>query len=613
MPANLLGLRENPFAAGHDPRLILETSARAEIVARFRHALGTGEPFILVTGESGVGKTSVITQALAEEKAWSALITNPLLTRSELLEEICLRFGVDLPESGSKPRLLAELERHLTEIRREGEIPVLVIDEAHDLSLELLEELRLLSNLEFKSRPLVQIALVGLPELEARLAKPELAQLRQRIAAHGRLQSLDADDTRHYVHHRVTAAGGDGPERFPRETCLEIHRHTRGVPRAINTLAGQALLAASRESERVVTLRHVQSAAADAWMHGVADGAPPASPAAQAPARPATESPRPRAKSESAEIAPATAPATPPVKESKPAAAAKTPPVPKPVASSKPKPEAEILPTAEPAAAPAPLPPRPAGDPEVRQWISRFVDPDKPLQIGVHAGLAPGTIEGFSDEALERGGDDEGAPAAPSPGPRAERRRVPMPARRRARRDSAILTTAGAAVLTIAAAVVIVPRLQRPAPLPAHSASAIATPGVPATPDSRAAPARRRDKTARHTPARTQAAPALAGPERLPASGAAADTVTAPKRWQGIEVATYLDPYRASAESARLAEITGLSSRVTEADDRSGEAYRVVLGSFGSRRKAERVADDLIGRGLIQQARIVQLGPIRPD
>jgi type II secretory pathway predicted ATPase ExeA len=589
MSANLMGLRENPFAAGHDPRLIFEHESRAETVAGFRQALAAGEPFVLLTGESGVGKTSVVTQVLAEEKAWSAIITNPLLTRAELLEEICLRFGVDLPESASKPRLLAELEKHLAEIRREEGAPVLVVDEAHDLSLELLEELRLLSNLEFKGRPLLQIVLVGLPTLEARLAQADLAQLRQRIGTHLRLKPLDAESTWRYLHHRVAEAGGDGSERFPDETCLEIHRLTRGIPRAVNTLAGHALIVASRESERVVIIRHVQSAAADTWLRNVADAPPSAGPSPPAPeAKTPAEKPRAKAAAPPPKPAkPETEPPARPVKTSKQSAKG-APPTPAPTPSAPPASEGPA--PAEPRESTEPLPPRSSGEPEVRAWISRFVDPDNPIQIGLRAGTSS---QPFLDAQSESQLDD--VPADPTASPMPRPRRAPAPSAPRPRaRDPHWISLAAGIVLVASAGIVFLPRLAKRPHAPADSAAV--TMALP-TGSPTASPAQTRRGGAGSTKKGSS------GKHATPDS-------TAAHRWQGLEVATYLDPYRASSESERLSELTGLSARVMEAGDSQGEAYRVVLGSFGSRHKAERAADDLVRRGFIEQARVVPLGPI---
>ena len=551
MSANLLGLGENPFAAGHDPRLIHSTPLRAEILSRFRQALGTGEPFIVITGETGIGKTSVVSEALADPRTWAAFITNPSLTRAELLEEICLRFGVDVAEQGSKPQRLARLERHLVEIREAGDVPALVIDEAHDLSVELLEELRLLSNLELGGKPLLPIVLVGLPALEARLGEAGLEQLRQRIAVHARLEPLDAAETERYVHHRVQVAGSDGAERFPSETCLEIHRVTRGIPRAINALAGRALVAASRESERVVTPAHVEASATDTWLHNVASGAP-------------------RATSDT--------PPPPPRKARKPA-------TPKP--SESPAPEvAELAPPPTPApSGPQPIGSPPATESDVRAWVSRFVDPDQPVIIGVRAMESHGAFAGYADPDWEEAADDPSLPAVPgAPGPRRAAPRSLLRARRGA--VSPWLTGVAVVVVAGALAVVLVPRLR----------------GVAAT--SGAAP--QATVASRESPAGPT--PQTVAQKTAPAVAAPVDTVPAkPKRRVGLEVATYLDPYRASAESARLAEITGLSARVMESPE-GVEVYRVVLGSFGSRRRAERAADDLIARGLVEQATVVTLG-----
>ena len=625
MSDNQPGPRENPFAAGHDPRLVYEHDQRAEVVAGFRQALSACEPFILVTGEAGVGKTSIVTQVLTDEKAWSAFITNPALTRAELLEEICLRFGVDLPEAVSKPRLLAELERHLAEIRREDGAPVLVVDEAHNLSLELLEELRLLSNLEFKGRPLVQIVLVGLATLDARLSEPDLGQLRQRIGTHLRVRPFGGEDTWRYIHHRVTAAGGNAAEAFPDETCIEIHRLTRGVPRSINTLASHALQAAARDSEKIVTVKHVQASAAGTWLRGAAES--PARPAtsAAAPAPTATPPPAPKAPAErprpkpgappvagdkpasprpvAAEKPATEEPIAPPAKESKPAtkpaARPSAKPVPKgePVAKTAEKPPQSEKPAPPPPAEPEPqaesLPPRSSGEPEVREWISRFVDPDNPIQIGVRAGADTAVfLQDERDPDAEFDVAAENLAMASSTGPKAPRKAgAPPPKGGRGRRDTTWITATAGGVVVLAALVVFVPRMKSTGGAPADSAAVVAMPSQEPTPEPKERPSRRRDRTRTGDQIRVSA-----------------DTAAASRpRWQGIEVATYLDPYRASAESSRLSELTGLSTRVMEASDPDGDAYRVVLGSFSSRKKAERAADDLIRRGLIDQARVVPL------
>jgi general secretion pathway protein A len=380
MSADLIGPGEHPFAAGHDARFVYGTSERAEFLARARHGLTSGEPFLLLTGETGVGKTSIVTELLDDGRIWAAQINHPRLSAPELLEEVCTRFGADLPKKSSKPQMLASLERQLAEIRAEG-IAVLVIDEAHTLSPELLEELRLLSNLEANGKPLLQIVLVGLPELEARLAQPELEQLRQRIGVQGRVSVLDVTETEHYLHHRVAAAGGDPAQSFPQETCREIHRLTRGVPRTINTLAGQALLAAEHEASPTVTVAHVQAAAPDARRSDTATEAPPT-------------------------VTPA---------------------------------ETQDVPGESPELAGTMTEPRRSSDPDVRAWVSRFVDPDKPLQIGAQALAAQclaelsegGFDEGFSDGDAGDGEGGGGAAPAPRPGPR---RTAAAPAARRRRR-----------------------------------------------------------------------------------------------------------------------------------------------------------------------------------
>ncbi|NOT34183.1 MAG: AAA family ATPase, partial [Candidatus Eisenbacteria bacterium] len=268
-----LGLRENPFVAGHQPRFVYPSREHQEALAHLRFGIENREPFVLITGEVGTGKTTAIYDAL---NGWGArtvvaLITNSSLTRAELIEEIALRFGLALPPGTSKPQALVQLERHLREVRTRGELAILLLDEAQNLDRELLEEIRLLSNLEEQGAKLLQIFLVGQPELEEKLTRPELRQLKQRIVVHYRLKPMGADETEHYIRHRVAVAGGNSYELFPVETCRAIFALTHGIPREINTVSGQAMLNAYVDDSRVVRPDHVHSVARENEFRSVID------------------------------------------------------------------------------------------------------------------------------------------------------------------------------------------------------------------------------------------------------------------------------------------------------------------------------------------------------
>src|SRR5215831_4255714 len=253
------GLRENPFAAGHQSKYVYPSREHQEALAHLRFGIENREPFVLITGEVGTGKTTALYDALSEWKSRAvvALITNSALTRSELYEEICLRFGVPLAPPISKPMLMGQLERFLLGIRSRGEFGILLVDEAQNLDRGLLEEVRLLSNLETQGEKLLQIFLVGQPELEEKLMQPELRQLRQRIAVHYRLRPMSQDDTERYIHHRISVAGGHALTVFPSDACAEVFRMTHGIPREINTVAAQALLNAFVEDSPSVKPEHV--------------------------------------------------------------------------------------------------------------------------------------------------------------------------------------------------------------------------------------------------------------------------------------------------------------------------------------------------------------------
>src|SRR6266545_4376744 len=254
------GLRENPFAAGHQSRFVYPSREHQEALAHLRFGIENREPFVLITGEVGTGKTTALYDVLAqyESHAVVALITNSALTRDELLEEICLRFGFTPGPVATKPQALAALERFLRQSHANGQRAILILDEAQNLERELLEEIRQLSNLEEQGEKLIQLFLVGQPELEEKLARPELRQLRQRITVFYRLSPLSQQDTERYVHHRITVAGGHAISLFPTEACHEVYRITHGIPREINTVAGQAMLNAYVEDSPAVLPEHVR-------------------------------------------------------------------------------------------------------------------------------------------------------------------------------------------------------------------------------------------------------------------------------------------------------------------------------------------------------------------
>jgi general secretion pathway protein A len=166
------GLRENPFAAGHQSRFVYPSREHQEAIAHLRFGIENREPFVLITGEVGTGKTTALYDVLAEyeSRAVVALITNSSLTRDELLEEICLRFGLAAAGTLSKPQAIVALERFLRQTRERGHHAILILDEAQNLERDLLEEIRLLSNLEDQGNKLIQLFLVGQPELEEKLA-----------------------------------------------------------------------------------------------------------------------------------------------------------------------------------------------------------------------------------------------------------------------------------------------------------------------------------------------------------------------------------------------------------------------------------------------------------
>jgi general secretion pathway protein A len=236
-------LRERPFALSPDPDYLYPSRVHREALDYLRYGLESQAGFVVITGEIGSGKTTLLQTLLRGLDAQTTVgrIVNTMLEPRELLETIMIDFGLD-PAGRGKPLLLRDLAQYLVDQRLAGRLVLLVIDEAQNLSLSTLEELRMLSNLETEKSKLLQIILVGQPNLRDKLAAPELEQLRQRITVSYHLSPLDADETAKYINHRLRRAAIGVPLEFPREVTDVIHARSRGVPRIINVICDAALV-----------------------------------------------------------------------------------------------------------------------------------------------------------------------------------------------------------------------------------------------------------------------------------------------------------------------------------------------------------------------------------
>ncbi|MDP0500686.1 MAG: AAA family ATPase [Verrucomicrobiota bacterium JB022] len=253
------GMREMPFHITPDPRFLYLAPTHQEALAHLRYGINERKGFIVLTGEVGCGKTTICRQLLNElagQNVETALILNPRLTETEMLEAILTELG-QTPVHGSKHHLLEQLNRHLLALILEGRNIVVLIDESQNLSFETLEQLRLLSNLETDSHKLLQIILIGQPELRERLKEERLRQLRQRVLVHYDLRRLSRDEVAHYIQHRLTLAGCQGRPVFTPRAIARIHRRSQGIPRIINNLCDKSLLAAYVRNQDVVGYHEV--------------------------------------------------------------------------------------------------------------------------------------------------------------------------------------------------------------------------------------------------------------------------------------------------------------------------------------------------------------------
>jgi type II secretory pathway predicted ATPase ExeA len=656
------GLRENPFVAGHQPRFVYPSREHQEALAHLRYGIENREPFVLITGEVGTGKTTALYDVLTEWQARVvvALITNSQLSRDELLEEICLRFGLATAPGSSKPQLLAQLERHLLAIRSRGDRAILLLDEAQNLHRDLLEEIRLLSNLEVQGEKLMQVFLIGQPELESTLARAELRQLRQRIAVHYRLNPLTEDDTERYIHHRLTVAGGHALTIFPAESCREVYRLSHGIPREINTVAAQAMLNAFVEDSHVVRPEHVRAVAKDTEFSSIFRGNDQPAPAASAaPAEPGTpavgaphsaprlepQGPASKPEARTSEFRMAPLPGVSATEPSRPNPPRMPPPPPEPFSrqggqrleewkrqsQDEPRPAetAAPAPPAEPTArrVPPPLPPRAAApesvagsEPSPMVRYTQSVAARAPEAPSLSAPQAPAAVLGGAQTMSAR-----------------LRERLPdtimdvTPLQRRSNPLLTWLVAAGLVAAVVIAAVLALRFLpKRPETLASASAPAssgpasagsgnVVTPAMtpPAVPPMVIDTARR--DTAATAGVTQLPAPAPSDPVTPPepppapppvatappvAATAPPTRVESTKAW-GIASGDFFDDGKAELLRQRLADAVGVPARIVELTDDGRPVYRVVVGEFTSRKLAEETASEMVVIGLAEETRVI--------
>ncbi len=259
-------LQRNPFEITPDPSFLFATKKHNEALAALYYGVRRRKGFVVMTGEVGTGKTLLVRcllQVLSRANVAYAYVFNPRLSPVEFLQYIAGDFR--LAASGkNKSDLLLALSDYVISRHLKGLTTVLVVDEAHHLSTDVLEEVRLLTNLETSEEKLLQILLVGQPELDDKLDAIELRQLKQRIALRSHLGALNLDETQGYIYRRLQLAGSASPAQlFPPDTIREVHRHARGIPRLVNTLCENALIHGYAQQAQAVTPDIVEEIATD--------------------------------------------------------------------------------------------------------------------------------------------------------------------------------------------------------------------------------------------------------------------------------------------------------------------------------------------------------------
>jgi len=261
------GINDFPFGACPDPRFLYKMPHVQEALACLQYGIASRKGFVVMTGEVGTGKTTLLKTVLSsftERRISTAFVFNPRLDTLDFLEFVLADFGIPagprtrpgMPQT--KSGMLMQLNRWLIDRFRAGELCAIVVDEAQNLSWELLEEIRLLTNLETSSEKLVQIILSGQPELEEKLRDPSVRQLRQRISLWCRTRPLTLEETKAYIAKRLRIAGASQPV-FSPEAVDIVHQYSKGIPRLINLVCEHAMISAYVEQIKPIPARIVQS------------------------------------------------------------------------------------------------------------------------------------------------------------------------------------------------------------------------------------------------------------------------------------------------------------------------------------------------------------------
>ena len=277
MYKKFFGLRENPFNVNPDPRYLFLTEHTEEALASLTYGIQHRRGFILLAGEVGTGKTTIVNKLLGwlhRQGVATAFLFNPRLNVSEFFDFMMADFGIP-GDTRNKSQVLLRLNHWLLDKYRNRETAVLIIDEAQDLSLRMLEEIRLLTNLETSTEKLLQIVLSGQPELEEKLRQPALRQLRQRITLRAKTYPLTAAETQGYIARRLSIAGADGRVIFTPEAVETIHGYARGIPRVINLLCEHSLISAFADQVSPVPAPIVETVAREFELDEIEPTAPP--------------------------------------------------------------------------------------------------------------------------------------------------------------------------------------------------------------------------------------------------------------------------------------------------------------------------------------------------